>query len=147
MSRSALESKLEKGEIGLVVGTHALFKDMIAFNKLALVVIDEQHRFGVQQRNNLLSRSRIAPHLLSMSATPIPRTLALSVFGDLDVSVLDELPQGRKPITTQIIDDQNKLSVYKNIINQIQSGRQVYIVAPLIDPSDVLGDYSVKEGV
>ena len=117
------------------MGTHALFEDPVVFERLGLVVVDEQHRFGVKQRNKLLNKG-LQPHLLTMTATPIPRTLALTLHGDLDVSQLDELPPGRTPINTQLISPKDKKYAYDLIRCEIKKGRQIYVVLPLIEESE-----------
>jgi ATP-dependent DNA helicase RecG len=119
------------------VGTHALFEDPVVFERLGLVVVDEQHRFGVKQRNKLLNKG-LQPHLLTMTATPIPRTLALTLHGDLDVSQLDELPPGRTAINTQLISPKDKKYAYDLIRSEIKKGRQIYVVLPLIEESEKL---------
>jgi ATP-dependent DNA helicase RecG len=127
---------IENGDIGLVVGTHALFEDAVKFKKLGFVIIDEQHRFGVKQRNKLLAKSdNMMPHLLAMSATPIPRSLQLTLFGDLDISILDELPQNRLPIKTKIWRNSTRDELYAFIKKELAAGRQAYVVAPTIEES------------
>ncbi len=128
---------LINGSTNILVGTHALFEDPVVFERLGLVVVDEQHRFGVKQRNKLLNKG-LQPHLLTMTATPIPRTLALTLHGDLDVSQLDELPPGRTPINTQIISPKDKKYAYDLIRSEINKGHQIYVVLPLIEESDKL---------
>ena len=146
IKRKKVEGALESGEINLIIGTHALIQDKIKFDKLALAVIDEQHRFGVDQRKTLREKAGgIMPHLLSMTATPIPRSLALGLYGDLDLSIIKELPKGRKKIVTRIVEEKNRKKAYEFILNQIKAGRQVFVICPLIDPSDKLGVRSVKE--
>ena len=135
--RRSLLQDLANGQLHLLVGTHALLEDPVDFSQLGLVVVDEQHRFGVAQRNRLLSKG-IQPHLLTMTATPIPRTLALSVHGDLDVSQIDSLPPGRKPIQTQVLSAAQKPKAEQLIREQIAQGRQAYVVLPLVDESDKL---------
>jgi len=134
--RKQLLHSLQHGEIHLIIGTHALLEDSVQFNNLGLVVIDEQHRFGVAQRAKLWKKNNIAPHILVMPATPIPRTLAMTLYGDLDVSILDELPPGRKPIKTVHRYESQRLAVFGFIRDEIAKGRQVYIVYPLIEESE-----------
>jgi ATP-dependent DNA helicase RecG len=137
---------LSSGEVDCLIGTHAILQDGIDLSRLALVVVDEQHRFGVEQRHALLERDpNHAPHLLSMTATPIPRSLALTIYGDLELSILDELPKGRKPIGTAIVPEQHREDMWKHVRSEISSGRQVFVVCPLIDPSDALGSRSVTD--
>ncbi len=140
-----LVERLRSGEAGLVVGTHALLQEGIEFANLALVVIDEQHRFGVAQRHALLSREGRAPHLLSMTATPIPRSLALTLYGDLDISLLNEKPKGRQPIATRLLPPGREAELHRLLQEEIRCGRQAFIVCPLIDPSDALGAQSVTK--
>lgn len=132
--RSLLEAVAD-GQIGIVVGTHALFQEAVRFHRLGFVVIDEQHRFGVAQRQRLLEKSEKMPHLLAMTATPIPRSLQLTVYGELDVSLIKERPKGRMPIKTKIISPNSREPMEQLIDKEIQSGRQVYVVCPLIDES------------
>ena len=130
--RREIYAGLADGTINLVIGTHALIEDKVQFNALALAVIDEQHRFGVDQRARLWSKSEITPHILVMTATPIPRTLAMTLYGDLDVSVIDELPPGRKPIVTTHAGENQRHKVYEFMRKEIAAGRQVFVVYPLI---------------
>ena len=132
-ARVQLNSQLESGEIDVLVGTHAVFQPTVKFKKLGFVVIDEQHRFGVEQRQKLLNKSTRLPHLLAMTATPIPRSLALTVYGELDVSVLNELPANRRPIQTQLISPISSKKVYDHIDAEIAKGRQAYVICSLID--------------
>ena len=136
--RRGIHAGLEDGSLGIIVGTHALIEDNVVFKALGLAVIDEQHRFGVDQRAKLWAKGPqgCAPHVLVMTATPIPRTLAMTVYGDLDVSVIDELPPGRKPVKTVLISDAKKAAVYKFMAKQIALGRQVFVVYPLIFESE-----------
>lgn len=145
--RREIHEALEKGEIHILVGTHALIEDDVRFRNLGLVVIDEQHRFGVAQRAKMWKKSEVPPHVLVMTATPIPRTLAMTVYGDLDVSVIDELPPGRKPIETIMRFDENRMEVNRLISREIAAGRQIYIVYPLIQENEKLELKSVEEGL
>ena len=144
--RRDIHAQLQDGSLHILVGTHAVLEDPVQFSCLGLVVIDEQHRFGVAQRARLWTKSEIAPHVLVMTATPIPRTLARTVYGDLDVSVIDQLPPGRKPVTTLLRYDNNRQDVYRGIGSQLILGRQAYIVYPLIDENDKLELRSLTEG-
>lgn len=134
-ARKALYQAIESGSVAVVVGTHALFQDAVTFHKLGFVVIDEQHRFGVAQRQALLAKSARLPHLLAMTATPIPRSLALTLYGELDLSILNERPQGRKPIATKIWAPTNLPKLYGTIDKELAAGRQAYIICSLIDDS------------
>ena len=134
-ARTELNKAIADGKVDIVVGTHALFQDAVKFKKLGFVVIDEQHRFGVKQRQQLLAKSAKMPHLLSMTATPIPRSLQLTVFGDLDISVLNELPAGRKEIITKIWSPNRRDALYEIIREELNKGRQAYVVTPLIEES------------
>ena len=144
--RLPLFEALENGEIDILVGTHAVLEDNVLFRNLGLVVIDEQHRFGVVQRAKMWAKNNIPPHILVMTATPIPRTLAMTLYGDLDVSVIDELPPGRKPITTTHIFRNRADSLYSFIRSQINEGRQAYIVYPLISESEKLDLKNLEDG-
>ena len=136
IKKSELLKKISGGEIKIVFGTHALIQKNVGFNNLALVVIDEQHRFGVKQRAELLkNKESNIPHFLSMSATPIPRTLTLTIFGDLDLSIIDELPKGRKKIITKIVAPANREKAYDFIRGQIKKGRQIFVICPRIEPA------------
>lgn len=137
---------LKSGEMQVVIGTHALIEDMVIFDRLGMAVIDEQHRFGVAQRARLWSKGSNPPHVLVMTATPIPRTLAMTMYGDLDVSVIDELPPGRKPIKTIHQTDSNRLKVFGFMREQIRQGRQVYVVYPLIQESEALDLKDLTDG-
>lgn len=132
-ARSQLLDNLASGNIDVVVGTHALIQEKVAYHKLGFAVIDEQHRFGVKQRQVLLEKSDFMPHLLSMTATPIPRSLALTLYGELDISILDELPSGRQPIQTKIWSPASAPKLYESIENELAKGRQAYVICPLID--------------
>jgi ATP-dependent DNA helicase RecG len=135
--RRELLAKLEKGEIDILIGTHALIEDAVVFKKLGLTIIDEQHRFGVMQRAKMWKKTEdCPPHILVMTATPIPRTLAMTVYGDLDVSVIDEMPPGRIPINTYHKFESQRLWVFGKIKAEIEKGHQVYIVYPLIEESE-----------
>ena len=134
------------GRIHILIGTHALLEDTVSFARLGMAIIDEQHRFGVAQRAKLWKKSAIPPHVLVMTATPIPRTLAMTLYGDLDVSIIDELPPGRKPIRTVHQFDNRRASLYADIRRQIQEGRQIYIVYPLIKESEKMDLKNLEEG-
>lgn len=136
ISRSQLLKWTENGEIPILIGTHALIQKSVKFKHLALVIIDEQHRFGVNQRSMLARKEGFVPHLLSMTATPIPRTLALTIYGDLDLTVLDEMPAGRKQIITDIIPDNKRDEAYEKIKEEMKKGRQLYVICPRIDEPD-----------
>ncbi len=136
ISRTQLLKWVANGEIPILIGTHALIQKAVKFKNLALVVIDEQHRFGTAQRRKLVRKDGVAPHLLSMTATPIPRTLALTVYGDLDLSLLDEMPAGRKQIITEIITPNKRTETYEKIRKELESGRQLYIICPRINEPD-----------
>ena len=144
--RTPLFQALEAGEVDILVGTHAVLEDNVLFYNLGLVVIDEQHRFGVVQRAKMWTKNSIPPHILVMTATPIPRTLAMTLYGDLDVSVIDELPPGRKPITTTHLFRNRADSMYSFIHKQLQEGRQVYVVYPLISESEKLDLKNLEDG-
>ena len=144
--RDIIDSQLRDGTLHILIGTHAVIEDRVRFRNLGYVVIDEQHRFGVAQRARLWTKNTLAPHVLVMTATPIPRTLAMTVYGDLDVSVIDELPPGRKPVQTLLRYDENRLSTYQGIARQLKMGRQVYIVYPLIKENEKLDLQSLEEG-
>ena len=125
--RKIIHSKLEDGSLDILIGTHALIEDKVKFKNIGLAVIDEQHRFGVAQRSKLWRKNLQPPHILLMTATPIPRTLAMTFYGDLDVSVIDELPPGRKPIETRHYYDKNRLKVFQFMEDEIAKGRQIYM--------------------
>jgi ATP-dependent DNA helicase RecG len=144
--RDRIHNALLTGDLHILIGTHALIEDTVQFSNLGLVVIDEQHRFGVAQRAKLWTKNVNPPHILVMTATPIPRTLAMTVYGDLDVSVIDELPPGRKPIRTIHQYDKKRGALYDSIRKQLQEGRQVYIVYPLIEESEKLDLKNLEEG-
>ena len=144
--KKEIYESLEIGEIDIIVGTHSLIQDKVKFKNLGLAIIDEQHKFGVAQRSKLWAKSNTPPHILIMTATPIPRTLAMSAYGDLDISLIDELPPGRKEITTVHRFDKNRLSVFKFIKEQINEGRQIYIVYPLIEESKNMDFKDLMDG-
>ncbi|MBU2061445.1 MAG: ATP-dependent DNA helicase RecG [Bacteroidetes bacterium] len=145
-ARRKIHEELEDGSLQILIGTHALLEDKVKFKNLGLAVIDEQHRFGVEQRSKLWKKNSIPPHVLVMTATPIPRTLAMSLYGDLDISVIDELPPGRKPIQTVHRFDSNRLKVWKFIRDEIAIGRQIYIVYPLIQESEKMDYKDLMDG-
>lgn len=145
-SRDRIHNSLLDGQLKILVGTHALIEDKVQFMNLGLVIIDEQHRFGVAQRAKLWQKSEKLPHVLVMTATPIPRTLAMTVYGDLDVSVIDELPPGRKSIKTLLLNDSKRLRMQGFIRKQIQEGRQIYIVYPLISESEKMDYKDLEDG-
>lgn len=145
-NRDIILPGLLNGDIGITVGTHALIEDTVEFARLGMVVIDEQHRFGVAQRAKLWGKNTIPPHILVMTATPIPRTLAMTVYGDLDVSIIDELPPGRKPVQTILRYDNHRHEVYRFIGSQLKAGRQIYIVYPLIQENEKLDLHNLEEG-
>ena len=145
-ARRIIHEELENGTLQILIGTHALLEDKVKFQNLGLAVIDEQHRFGVEQRSKLWKKNVIPPHVLVMTATPIPRTLAMSLYGDLDISVIDELPPGRKPIQTVHRFDSNRLKVWKFIRDEIAIGRQIYIVYPLIQESEKMDFKDLMDG-
>ncbi|MCR9262927.1 MAG: ATP-dependent DNA helicase RecG [Flavobacteriaceae bacterium] len=144
--RTLLHNQLENGNLNILVGTHAVLEDKVQFKNLGLAIVDEQHRFGVAQRSKLWHKNEIPPHVLVMTATPIPRTLAMSLYGDLDVSVIDELPPGRKAIKTVHRFDSNRLKVFRFIKDEITKGRQIYVVYPLIQESEALDYKDLMDG-
>ena len=145
-ARKPLFEQLAIGDIKVLIGTHALLEDPVLYKNLGLAIIDEQHRFGVAQRAKLWHKNVLPPHVLVMTATPIPRTLAMSVYGDLDLSVIDELPPGRKSIKTVWRSDQNRLQVFGFMKEEIKKGRQIYVVYPLINESEVLDYKDLMDG-
>ncbi len=145
-ARKPIHEQLENGEIKILIGTHALLEDKVKYKNLGLAIIDEQHRFGVAQRSKLWHKNKFPPHILVMTATPIPRTLAMSLYGDLDISVIDELPPGRKAIKTVHRYDSNRLKVFQFIRDEIKKGRQIYVVYPLIQESEVLDYKDLMDG-
>lgn len=144
--RKIIHEELENGSLQILIGTHALLEDKVKFKNLGLAVIDEQHRFGVEQRSKLWKKNTIPPHILVMTATPIPRTLAMSLYGDLDISVIDELPKGRKPIITTHRFDNSRLKVWKFMKDEIAKGRQIYVVFPLIQESEKMDYKDLMDG-
>lgn len=144
--RAVIDSQLRDGSLHILVGTHAVFEENVVFKNLGFVVIDEQHRFGVAQRSRMWLKNATPPHVLVMTATPIPRTLAMTVYGDLDVSVINELPPGRKPVVTLLRYDENRLQVYQGIARQLRQGRQAYIVYPAIKDNDKVDLKSLESG-
>ena len=144
--REDIHEQLLSGELQIIVGTHALLEDVVQFRNLGLVIIDEQHRFGVAQRARLWTKNSTPPHVLVMTATPIPRTLAMTVYGDLDVSVIDELPPGRKPVETVLRTDQSRQAMYRFVGSQLAEGRQAYFVYPLIQENEKLDLHDLEQG-
>ena len=145
-ARKLIHEQLESGELHILIGTHALLEDKVKYKNLGLAIVDEQHRFGVAQRSKLWHKNTIPPHVLVMTATPIPRTLAMSLYGDLDISIIDELPPGRKPIKTVHRYDSNRLKVFQFIRDEIKKGRQIYVVYPLIQESEALDYKDLMDG-
>jgi len=145
-ARRKIHEQLENGELDILIGTHALLEDKVQFKNLGLAIIDEQHRFGVAQRAKLWKKNHLPPHVLVMTATPIPRTLAMSLYGDLDISVIDELPPGRKAIKTVHRYDNNRLKVFGFIRDEIKKGRQIYVVYPLIQESETMDYKDLMDG-
>ena len=145
-ARKPLLENLQSGELKVLIGTHALLEDTVVYKNLGLAIIDEQHRFGVAQRAKLWHKNTMPPHILVMTATPIPRTLAMSIYGDLDISIIDELPPGRKEIKTVWRSDAHRLGVFKFIREEIEKGRQIYIVYPLINESEALDYKDLMDG-
>ncbi len=145
-ARRIIHENLESGELHILIGTHAILEDKVKFKNLGLAIIDEQHRFGVAQRAKMWLKNNLPPHILVMTATPIPRTLAMSVYGDLDISVIDELPPGRKEIKTVHRYDKNRLAVFKFLKDEIAKGRQIYIVYPLIQESEAMDYKDLMDG-
>ncbi|MBM6961191.1 ATP-dependent DNA helicase RecG [Bacteroides caecigallinarum] len=144
--RETILRDLMAGTVNILVGTHAVIEDTVGFASLGLVIIDEQHRFGVEQRARLWAKNKVLPHVLVMTATPIPRTLAMTLYGDLDVSVIDELPPGRKPVTTVHRFDSTRASMYEFVRGQLRMGRQAYIVYPLIQESEKMDIRNLEDG-
>ena len=145
-ARKPIHEQLENGELNILIGTHALLEDKVKYKNLGIAIIDEQHRFGVAQRSKLWHKNEFPPHILVMTATPIPRTLAMSLYGDLDISVIDELPPGRKPIKTVHRYDANRLKVFRFIRDEIEKGRQIYVVYPLIQESEAMDYKDLMDG-
>ena len=144
--RKEIHQDLEDGTLQILIGTHALLEDKVVFKNLGIAIIDEQHRFGVAQRSKMWKKNALPPHVLVMTATPIPRTLAMSVYGDLDISVIDELPPGRKEVKTVHRFDSNRLAVFKFLKDEIGKGRQVYVVYPLIKESAAMDYKDLMDG-
>jgi ATP-dependent DNA helicase RecG len=147
IKRKELLEKTKLGKVDLLIGTHALVQKEVRFQKLALVIIDEQHRFGVEQRSNLCQKKDLIPHLLSMTATPIPRTLSLTVFGDLDLSLIKQMPKGRKKIITEIVTPEKRNQIYNFIKEQIKKGRQVFVICPRIETADQNQEQIERRGI
>ena len=144
ISRTQLLKWIASGEIAVLIGTHALIQKSVKFKHLALVIVDEQHRFGTAQRQKLVNKHEVVPHLLSMTATPIPRTLALTLYGDLDLSLIDEMPAGRKRIITEIITPERRSSAYVKIREELKAGRQLYVICPRIDEPDPTKELAIQ---
>ena len=144
--REEIHRGLQDGSLQILIGTHALLEDVVTFKNIGLVIIDEQHRFGVAQRAKLWNKNIIPPHVLVMTATPIPRTLAMTLYGDLDVSVIDQLPPGRKPITTFHAFEKKRTDVFRFIEQELEKGRQAYVVYPLIRESEKMDFRNLEEG-
>ena len=144
--RRIIHEELENGSLHILIGTHALIEHKVKFQNLGFVVVDEQHRFGVAQRAKLWAKNEIPPHMLVMTATPIPRTLAMTVYGDLDVSIIDELPPGRKPIKTIHFFDSKRKQVYDFMREELKKGRQAYVVFPLIEESEKMDIKNLQDG-
>jgi ATP-dependent DNA helicase RecG len=143
--KKAAQARIKSGEISFIIGTHALIQEKVDMHKLGLIIVDEQHRFGVDQRKALQAKAGHMPHVLSMTATPIPRSLALTLYGELDISVIDVKPAGRKPIITKIISPNSRKQLYEKVDEQITAGRQVFVVTPLISESEALPAKSAEE--
>ncbi|MBI2573929.1 MAG: ATP-dependent DNA helicase RecG [Candidatus Wildermuthbacteria bacterium] len=146
ISREKLLKKALRGDMPVLIGTHALIQETVRFGKLGLLIVDEQHRFGVKQRAKLLRGSALIPHLLSMTATPIPRTLAMTIYGDLDLSVIDELPKGRKPIITKLVPPDKRKETYDFIGQEVKKGRQVFVICPRIEPQNADMQFAGMKG-
>lgn len=144
ISRAQLLKWVQNGEIPILIGTHSLIQKTVKFENLAFIIIDEQHRFGTAQRQKLTRKDDISPHLLSMTATPIPRTLALTIYGDLDLTILDQMPKGRKPIITEIITPAKRDSIYEEIRKELKAGRQAYVITPRIDEPDLTKEKAIN---
>ena len=145
-ARDKILQDLKTGDINILIGTHAVIQDNVVFSRLGLAVVDEQHRFGVAQRAKMWKKNAVPPHVLVMTATPIPRTLAMTLYGDLDVSVIDELPPGRKPIYTLHMFDSHRPNIYNKVRKEIEQGRQIYIVYPLIQESEKMDMKNLEDG-
>jgi ATP-dependent DNA helicase RecG len=143
ISRPQLLKWVANGEIPILIGTHALIQKKVQFKNLAYVIVDEQHRFGTAQRQKLVRKDDIHPHLLSMTATPIPRTLALTIYGDLDITLLDQMPHGRKAIITEVVMPDRRVAMYEKVRAQLKAGRQAYIICPRIDEPDPTKEMAV----
>jgi ATP-dependent DNA helicase RecG len=144
ISKTQLLKWVENGEIPILIGTHSLIQKNVAFKDLAYVIIDEQHKFGTNQRRDITKKNERIPHLLSMTATPIPRTLALTIYGDLDLTLLDEMPKGRKPVITEIITPEKRDETYEEIRNELEKGRQLYVICPRIDEPDPKKEFALR---